>query len=148
MANGDLYFASSREGGLGQGDLYVAKLNNGQYETPENLGNIINSDKGEWNLQLSSDGKILLYEASQRPANASPYGDLYLSFFENNSWSTPQNIKELNTTGSELNPILVNGDNLLIYTSTQFLKNTVPKLFSQDFQPILEKYHSEIQRDD
>ena len=85
MANGDLYFASSREGGLGQGDLYVAKLNNGTYGMPENLGSAINSDKGEWNLQLSSDGKTLLFEASQRPQNASPFGDLYISFFENNS---------------------------------------------------------------
>ncbi len=143
LANGDLYFASSRVGGLGQGDLYVAKLNNGTYSTPENLGATINSDKGEWNLHLSSDGKTLLFEASQRPQNASPFGDLYISFLKNNSWSVPQNIKELNTTGSELNPILVNDEQLLIYTSTVFLKNRVAKLFSRDFQPILAKYYLE-----
>ena len=98
-AKGNLFFASSRPEGFGQGDLYRCEIENGVFNPPINLGSTINSDKGEWNLEVNSLGNVLLFEASERKENSSSYGDLYISFKEAEQWSIPQNIKELNTTG-------------------------------------------------
>ena len=41
--NGNLYFGSERPGGKGKCDLYVSRLVDGKYQTPENLGEPINT---------------------------------------------------------------------------------------------------------
>jgi len=137
-ANGDLYFASSRSGGLGQGDLYMSKLENGRFKKPMNLGQEVNSDKGEWNLELSEDGNILIFEASQRPENKTSYGDLYISFKTSGSWSKPKNIIEINTTGSDLYPTIV--DDLLYYSSSDSLSGPRTNLKVTSLANIIKKY--------
>ncbi|PWL37929.1 hypothetical protein DKG77_14300 [Flagellimonas aquimarina] len=138
---GNLYFASNRSGGYGQGDLYVAQNNGkGQLNAPINMGNVINSTTGEWNLEINSNGNILIFEASQRKENVSSYGDLYISFKRNNTWSIPQNITELNTSGSDLCPFLTDDLKMLYFTSSDSLKSTNTNIYVTDFVPILEKY--------
>ncbi|SNZ00956.1 TolB family protein [Flagellimonas pacifica] len=140
---GNLYFASDRDGGYGQGDLYVA-MNDGQgrLKAPTNMGNIINSSTGEWNLGISSDGNILIFEASQKKQNVSPYGDLYISFKQEDTWTIPQNIKELNTSGSDLYPFLTDDLKLLYFTSSDSLKSTDTNIYVTDFASILKKYQT------
>lgn len=58
--NGNLYFASDRPGGYGQGDLYMARLVDGTFKPPVNLGSQINSEKGEWNLEINGPGDLLI----------------------------------------------------------------------------------------
>ena len=110
---GNLYFASDRAGGLGQGDLYFCRFQDGEWSTPENLGQPINSPLGEWNLEVNKNGDVLIFEASQREENISPYGDLYISFKEGGIWSTPKNIQEFNTSGSDLYPHLTHDEGSL-----------------------------------
>ena len=136
---GDLYFASDRDGGHGQGDIYVAKIDGTDYKTPENLGRPINGPGGEWNLEISDDGQILIFEASGRKENKSAYGDLYISFKDDNTWTRPQNISELNTTGSDLYAEL-SADGNLYYSSSQALGNEWVHIYSNSFKPILDKY--------
>ncbi len=138
--NGNLYFASDRSGGYGQGDLYMAEKINGEFTIPINLGNSINSDKGEWNLEINGDGKMIIFEASQREQNLSSYGDLYITFKSNNMWTIPQNIKELNTTGSDLYPHLVDDESTLYYTSSDSLKSTNTDIYFIEFKTILDNY--------
>ncbi len=142
VANGDLYFASDRAGGLGQGDLYVSRRSESGFAQPENLGQAVNSPMGEWNLYLRPDAKVLLFEASQRPENASSYGDLFIAFFKNGRWSNAQHINEVATTGSELNPILDESDGLLYYISTGALESPSARIVAVPFQPIFDKYFS------
>lgn len=137
---GNLYFASNRPGGYGQGDLYMAPNEDDKLKAPVNLGSVLNSDTGEWNLGVSADGKTLIFEASQRKQNVSAYGDLYISFKKNNSWSIPQNIAELNTSGSDLYPFLTDDLKLLYFTSSDSLKSTDTNIYFTDFTPILKKY--------
>ncbi len=139
-ARGNLYFASTRPGGLGQGDLYMAKMENGALTPPTNLGNTINSVTGEWNLEVSNDGKILIFEASQRKQNVSSYGDLYISFKKENSWTVPQNIIELNTSGSDLYAHIEEESNMIYFTSSDSLKSGTTNIYIADFAKILEKY--------
>jgi hypothetical protein len=64
--NGNLYFASFRTGGFGEGDIYVSKLVNGQYTKPENLGPAINSPLTEHDPCISSKEDYLVFTAADR----------------------------------------------------------------------------------
>ena len=137
---GNLYFASDRKGGYGQGDLYMAKWNGDSFIPPINLGDVLNSKKGEWNLEINNEGDVLIFEASERTQNLSSYGDLYISFKLNNNWSLPQNIKEVNTTGSDLYPELVEDQNTLYFSSSDSLASTKTNIYSIDYSEIHSKY--------
>jgi hypothetical protein len=137
---GNLYFASDRSGGYGQGDIYLSPLENGKFNTPINMGPVINSEKGEWNLEINHDGNLMIFEASQRPDNVSPYGDLYISFKEKGLWSVPQNISELNTSGSELYPFLTYDEKTLFFTSSDSLKSVDTNIYHTQFRSLYKTY--------
>jgi Tol biopolymer transport system component len=144
---GDLYFASDRGGGYGQGDIYKAEQQGAEFLPPVNLGRVINGPKGEWNLEISDDGEVLIFEASGREENRSSFGDLYISFQKINSrnenaWSTPQNIIEINTTGSDLCPEMVHKGSQLFYSSSQALSNGWVNIYQVNFESLLRKYRS------
>lgn len=139
-AAGDMYFASDRPTGFGQGDLYFAKSTATGFSTPENLGKIINTAKGEWNLEIDPTGTVLIFEASQREQNKSSYGDLYISFKRKGFWSIPINIIEINTNGSELYPVL--SDSILWYASSRTLNGAHSDILAIPFNKLKEKYSS------
>jgi len=138
--DGNLYFASAREGGYGQGDLYWAKRHPDGFGKPFNLGKTINSPTGEWNLEIDREGNILIFESSGRERNLSSYGDLYISFKFNEEWSIPQALTELNTTGSDLNPELAANDTMLYYASTDSLKGRISHIYAIDFEELCKRY--------
>lgn len=54
-----LYFASNMPGTLGQSDLYKVAINaDGSYGTPENLGNVINTEGRETFPMVTSEGEL------------------------------------------------------------------------------------------
>ncbi|WP_205597870.1 TolB family protein [Flagellimonas sp. CMM7] len=139
-SEGNLYFASNRPGGYGQGDLYMVVNEGNRLKTPINLGSILNSDTGEWNLGVSADGNTLIFEASERKQNVSAYGDLYISFKKNGFWTIPQNITELNTSGSDLYPFLDKHTRQLYFTSSDSLSSGDTNIYKVAFDTILKKY--------
>ncbi|MDF2189129.1 hypothetical protein [Paraflavitalea sp. CAU 1676] len=64
--NGNMYFASFRAGGIGEGDIYVSKLVNGAYTTPENLGPAINSPFTEHDPAVSANEEYLVFTGAER----------------------------------------------------------------------------------
>jgi hypothetical protein len=115
---GDLYFASVRPGGLGQGDIYVAKKQaDGRYADPELL-QTISSEHGEWNVFVAPDDQWLIFESSGRPGSRSSYGDLYISENSNGFWQEPRALKSINTPGSDLNVRLGPDGQFLFYACT------------------------------
>ncbi len=137
---GNLYFASTRSGGYGQGDLYVAKRNKDSFVQPINLGPTINTEQGEWNLEISDNGDLLIFEASGREQSLSPYGDFYISFKLNEQWSVPQPIKEINTTGSDLYADILEDQQLLYYTSSDSLKSTNTNIYVMGWDALYNNY--------
>ncbi len=101
--SGRLYFASLRDGGAGQGDLWVAEPAAGGFGVPRNLGPAINSAAGEWNVNVAADESYLVFEASGRPFSRSASGDLYISYRAGLEWSKPIALDAVNTEQSELN---------------------------------------------
>lgn len=140
--NGNLYFASDREGGHGQGDLYMARKSKNTYSAPMNMGTAINSKKGEWNLEVSRGGDIIIFEASEREENLSPYGDLYISFKLDGEWTLSQNIEEINTTGSDLYPELVEDANVLYFSSSDSLSSIRTNIYHIEFGHIYDRYRT------
>ncbi|BFP42157.1 hypothetical protein FGF1_30020 [Flavobacteriaceae bacterium GF1] len=137
---GNLYFASDRKGGYGQGDLYVVKKTTNGYSAPVNLGKSLNTEKGEWNLEVNKEGNMIIFEASERAQNRSSYGDLYISFKVNDTWSLPQNIQEINTTGSDLYPEFREGENRLYFSSSDSLRSVRTNIYFTEFRSLKDKY--------
>lgn len=68
-----LIFSSNRNGGFGEGDLYISfKKPNGHWTNPINMGENINTDAYEYCPMLSQDGKYLFFT---RRTNGN--GDIY-----------------------------------------------------------------------
>ena len=111
-----LYFASARDGGAGQGDIYRALPDGDGFAEPELLGPAINSATGEWNVWVSADETEMLFEASSRPTNVSIPGDLYYSRRTDAGWADAVPVSGINSMDSDLLPP-VHGDTLFYTTA-------------------------------
>ena len=133
-ASGILYFASARDGGPGQGDLYRATHSADGFGPAESLGAAVNSGTGEWNLWVAADESEMLFEASSRPSNVSVPGDLYYSWKTPAGWTTAVPVSQLNSTGSDLLPRMHPDGNTLYYTSAAIGGKAV--ILKTKWQPI------------
>lgn len=113
-----IFFASKRDGGLGETDIYMArKLPNGQWALPQNLGKTINTNYKEDFPQIAPDGKTL-YFSSQGHDGMGDF-DLFQSTWneEANTWSTPKNLGyPINSAGDD-HSISFTKDNRIAYIS-------------------------------
>ncbi|PTS90334.1 flagellar motor protein MotB, partial [Flavobacterium sp. HMWF030] len=84
-----LYFASDMPGTLGSFDIYYVNINKGAFDTPKNLGTIINTEKREQFPFASADNK--LYFSSDGHLG---YGslDVFVSEINRNEYSKPINV--------------------------------------------------------
>jgi outer membrane protein OmpA-like peptidoglycan-associated protein len=103
--------------GFGSCDLYISYLTNEGWSTPENLGELINTDAWESAPSLSPD-KRDLYFASTRPGGFGK-SDIYVSHLQpNGDWSEPRNLgPKINTAGNESAPFIHADNQTLYFTS-------------------------------
>ncbi|HNP36229.1 MAG TPA: hypothetical protein PKK10_10275 [Woeseiaceae bacterium] len=132
--SGALYFASDREGGQGQGDLYRAEPGGSDFLTPQPLGPAINTPAGEWNLWVSADERDIIFEASSRPTNVSTPGDLYYSWRTPAGWTHATPLGNVNTQHSDLMPRLHPDGRVLFYTTAPIGGHA--QLVTRDWAPI------------
>lgn len=88
-----LFFASRREGGFGEKDIYMTKkLPTGEWAEPQNLGEVINTPYDEDFPNLFYDGKTLYF--SSKGHNSMGGFDYYKSTWNetDNTWSKPVNL--------------------------------------------------------
>ena len=62
-SNGNLYFTSNREGGLGSYDVYFSEYKNGTYLAPKNLGSAINTVGNERHACIAPDESYILFDS-------------------------------------------------------------------------------------
>jgi Tol biopolymer transport system component len=117
----DLYFTSRRSGGQGTDDLWYAKraTMNDPWETPVNLGAIINSQNHDMDPSLSKDGQEL-YFCSDRPNGHGNY-DIWITTQQTSErnpkgyWGTPTNLGlNVNTSYSDHSPS-ISADGLVLF---------------------------------
>ncbi len=116
--NGTMYFASSREGNLGEKDLYYSTVKNGKFSEPVQLGEAINSEHGEGDTYVAPDESYLIVSSWGRP-DSHGRGDLYISFKKKDgSWSKVVNMGDtFNTASTEYCPAISPDGKYLFYTS-------------------------------
>ena len=86
-----MFFVSDREGGFGGLDIYVSyEDDNGDWETPTNLGAVLNSQQNEGSPYFHPNGTSLFF-SSKGHIGMGGY-DLFLSEWENNNWTEPRNL--------------------------------------------------------
>jgi Tol biopolymer transport system component len=116
-SNGTLYFSSSREGGKGRGDIYRARLVDGKYAEPENLGDAINSQYPEGDPYIAPDESYLVFVSYGRPEGYGD-GDLYISFRRDGAWTKAVNLgPKINSSALDFCPIVSPDGKYLFFTS-------------------------------
>lgn len=119
-ADGTLYFGSDRAGGKGRTDLYRSRLVDGKYNTPENLGESINSQFDEYEPYIAPDQSYLIFMAA-RPDGLGG-SDLYISYQRNGSWTKAVNLGDkINSKGSEYSPTVSPDGKYFFWSSTRSL---------------------------
>lgn len=117
-ADGTLYFGSNREGGKGRTDLYRARLVDGQYAAPENLGDAVNSPGEEFEPLISPQGDVLLFMAIRQGGQGS--GDLWVSYFRDGAWTPARNLPPpINSPAFEVSPKISPDGRFFFFTSTR-----------------------------
>lgn len=90
--NGNLYFTSDRpELSKGKDDIFYSEWKDGAYSNPISLSGSINSLGHEYNALISPNEDILIFGAYNR-AEGYGSGDLYISYRQNNEWTTAENM--------------------------------------------------------
>jgi Tol biopolymer transport system component len=117
-ADGTLYFGSDREGGKGRTDLWRARLVDGKYAQPENLGDAINSPGDEYEPLISPDGTVLIFMAARKGGQGS--GDLWVSYLRDGAWTPATNLPSpINSPAFEVGPKVTPDGRTLLFTSTR-----------------------------
>ena len=109
-AQGEVYFLSYAEEGIGGGDIYRTELdqNGASSVAISNLGAVINSPDADADPFISADGRVLIFDSPR----AGGFGawDLYASFKgADDEWSQPRNLGPVVNTehtefGASLSP--------------------------------------------
>jgi outer membrane protein OmpA-like peptidoglycan-associated protein/tetratricopeptide (TPR) repeat protein len=87
-----LYFTSNRKGGYGALDIYVSEKNgDNDWDSPENLGSVINTPYNEETPFLTEDGSMLFF-SSQGHITMGGYDIFVSERLPDGSWSEPANV--------------------------------------------------------
>ena len=126
-----LGFASDRPGGYGIYDLWMSRKVGGNWQTPVNFGDVINTSNWESNCWLSPDTLRLFFGAYQRSGG---YGgwDMWMSTKAGGVWQLPVNMgPNINTSAADGAPSLT-ADELTLYFTADNGSNLSDVYFSKN----------------
>jgi outer membrane protein OmpA-like peptidoglycan-associated protein len=116
-----IFFASNREGGLGQTDLWQTKImEDGTLTKPVNMGDVINTPGSEMAPFIHPDGNTLYFSSDGHIGMGGK--DLFISRKINDTtWSKPQNLGYPINTWSDEMTLIVGPEGKLAYFSSDKL---------------------------
>ena len=118
-SDGTLYFSSNRAGGKGATDIYRSKLADGNYTTPENVGDAINTAGPELQVFVTPDDNTMVFAAFGRP-DGQGSADLYVSRRTDGAWSKGVNLgNKINSRGVESAARISSDRRYFFWTSTR-----------------------------
>jgi Tol biopolymer transport system component len=138
--NGNLYFGSARPGGKGKTDIWRAKLVDGAYGEPENLGDAINTPAREVEPYISPDERFMIFAAADRPDSKGAF-DLYISYNENGLWTKAEALGEkINSAAWDFAPKISPDGRYFFFTSN---RSSTGKPFERrlNYRELIEKLH-------
>lgn len=123
-----LFFTGcNRPDGFGSCDLYVSHKNGNQWDTPFNLGSVVNSSSWDSQPAVTPDGNTL-YFVSNRPGGTGGYDIWKTTLNGEGEWSKPVNLgPDINTIYDENTPF-IHPDGKTLY----FSSNGWPGMGSMD----------------
>ncbi|GAA4298740.1 hypothetical protein GCM10023183_07280 [Nibribacter koreensis] len=122
-----LFTARTGKGGLDDENLYLSLKKNGEWQSPESISEVINSELNEGAATISADGRVLVFTSCNRKDSFGSC-DLYISYREGTTWSKPVNMgSKVNTAAWDSQPSL-SADGRTIY----FASNRKGGLGSED----------------
>lgn len=115
--DGQLVYTMRDQLGRGDENLFVSQLENGQWSEPRDISFQINTERNEGTASISADGKTLVFTGCNRPNNIGSC-DLYISYFENDDWTSPILLsEEVNSKEWDSQPSLSADGNTLYFVS-------------------------------
>ena len=117
--DGSLYFSSNRLGGFGGSDIYrAARLADGSFDSPVNVGSPPNSSEGEGDTFVSPDQTYLIFSA--RRDGGFGRSDLYVSFrAADATWGPAINLgPDINTADTDFCPMVTPDGKYLLFSRT------------------------------
>lgn len=115
-----LYFASAREGSLGQMDIWLStKKEDGRWGIPENMGSIINTPGRDMSPFIHPDNQTLFFASDGHPGMGKL--DIFYSRRQaDGSWGQPENIGyPINTWGEEMSLVVTASGKGAFFASEQ-----------------------------
>ena len=114
----ELYFHSpDLSGGYGNGDLWMSRrtTTDDPWETPTNVGRVVNSPSYEYNPVISSDGLSLYFMSSR--SGGYGLGDIWVStrLTLNDPWEEPVNLGSTINSSSSETRVALPADGLELY---------------------------------
>ncbi len=115
--NGNLYFFSCRNDGLGGCEIYMSQFSKGRYLAPVNLGPAINSKKNDWDAFIAPDESYIIFSSQNREDTLGDQ-DLYISYKKDGIWIKALNMgKKVNSYSDEICPSVSLDGKYLFFTS-------------------------------
>jgi hypothetical protein len=117
VADGSLYFSSTRPGGRGRNNLYRAqRLADGSFADPVLLDTPINSEHGIGDAYVAPDESFMIF-SSRRPPSMG-HGDLFVSFRQGDgTWGDPIHTGDtINTDEHEYCPMMTPDGRFLFFS--------------------------------
>ena len=111
-----VYFFSNRPGGHGGDDIYYSLYNpvTKAFSAPVNMGPDFNTKGDEWGPSFSSDGKKFIYCTNGFKGKGEH--DIYLAEMMNKGWNKPENIENINFSGDDFDPVMLNNGVAILFT--------------------------------
>lgn len=125
---GDVYFSSSRRGGYGEEDIYMAKSGMGGYERPVNMGPAVNTVYSEYDPWISPDGSILIFTSNGRNDSFGK-ADLYWIEKVNDGGNVHHFGPAINTPARDFCPYLDGNDQFFLQQRGTGYNNFFERLF-------------------
>jgi len=123
-ADGTLYFGSDRPGGKGKTDLYRARLIDGKYTQPENLGDAINSAQDEYEPYISPDQSFVIFMGDNREGRGD--SDIFVSYQCHGAWTKAASLGGgVNSAANEYSPKITPNGKIFFWTSTRSMMKTL-----------------------
>jgi len=116
--DGTMYFGSRRNGGKGGADIYVCRLENGEYRTAENLGESLNTAGNEFEPFIALDESFLIFMAT--PSESLEEADFYVSYNEHGKWTKAEKLPApFNSGVTEFSPSVTRDLKYFFFSSTR-----------------------------
>ncbi len=113
-----IYFISERPEGKGQGDIYVSTKKNGQWSSPVNIGDVLNTTEDEKFVFIHPNGKTLYFSSNGHQSMGSY--DIFKTEFINGAWGVPVNLGYPINTVNEESTFSLTNDNKSMYIAAEY----------------------------